>query len=103
MICWSVTAFAAADPDDVILAAEAATSLLDARTAAGDAALAALDDLAGTHPDSPPILSISIDDDPVLIAAAGQAHAGVVDRQPLIDLIHDVQRPTSYADVQFPE
>lgn len=92
MICWSVTAFTATDPTDGILAAEAATSLTDARLAAGEAALAALDSLAGLYPDSPPFLSISIDDTPVLIMAAGKTHTGDVDREPLIAGIDHMQR-----------
>lgn len=91
MICWSVTAFTATHPDDGILTADAATSLTDARQAAGEVAIAALDDLAGRYPDSPPFLSISIDDTPVLIAAAGKTRAGGIDRRPLIDEVRQMQ------------
>lgn len=92
MICWSVTAFTATHPDDGILTADATTSLTDARLAAGEVAIAALDDLAGRYPDSPPFLSISIDDTPVLIAAAGKTRAGGVDYQTLIEHIQQMQR-----------
>lgn len=92
MICWSVTAFTATHPDDGILTADAATSLTDARLAAGEVAIAALDDLAGRYPDSPPFLSISIDDTPVLIAAAGKTRAGGVDYQTLIEEVQQMQR-----------
>ncbi|GAA1890275.1 hypothetical protein [Williamsia serinedens] len=92
MICWSVTAFTATHPDDGILTADAATSLTDARLAAGEVAIAALDDLAGRYPDSPPFLSISIDDAPVLVAAAGKTRAGGVDFQTLIDQVEQMRR-----------
>jgi hypothetical protein len=84
MICWSVTAYTNTDPDNGILIANADTTYTDAHHAAGDAALAALDHLAGDQPNGVPFLSISINDEPLLFACAGRDERGEVDRAALI-------------------
>jgi hypothetical protein len=83
MICWSITAYTATEPDDVLIDANAATTYTDAHRAAGDAAHAALDHIAGEQPHAVPFLTISIDDEPLLLACASKGEHGTVDHASL--------------------
>ncbi|CAM3325786.1 hypothetical protein DFJ75_4988 [Williamsia muralis] len=98
MICWSVTAFTLTDPHNGILIANADTTYTDAHHAAGDAALAALDHLAGHQPNGAPFLTISIDDNPLLLAGAGRDEHGNIDREWLTNAaIHVRDTGTAYS------
>lgn len=83
MICWSITAHTNTHLNNGIIDAGAATTYTDAHHAAGDAALAALDDIAGQEPDAIPFLCISVDDTPLLLAAAAQNPDGSIDHDGL--------------------
>jgi hypothetical protein len=83
MICWSITAYTATEPDDILIDANAATTYAEAHHAAGDAALAALDHIAGEQPNAVPFLTISIDNQPLLLACASKDHHGIVDHASL--------------------
>ncbi|ORM35480.1 hypothetical protein [Williamsia sp. 1135] len=83
MICWSITAHTNTFADNGILDAGVETTYNDAHHAAGDAALAALDHIAGQEPDAIVFLCISIDDNPLLLAAAGHDEHGTVDHASL--------------------
>lgn len=97
MICWSITAFTLTDPHSGILDAGADTTYTDAHHAAGDAALAALGHLAGQQPHGAPFLTISIDDNPLLLAGAGRDEHGNIDRKWLINAaIHVRNTGTAY-------
>lgn len=79
MIPWSVTAHTNTHTDNGILLAGATDNYTDAHHAAGEAALAALNDLTGQEPDAIPFICISIDDNPLLLAAAAQNPDGTID------------------------
>ncbi|HEY9313802.1 hypothetical protein [Williamsia sp.] len=79
MIPWTVTAHTNTHPDNGILLAGATDNYTAAHHAAGEAALAALDDLAGHEPTAIPFICISIDDNPLLLAAAAADSNNTVD------------------------
>lgn len=83
MICWSITAHTNTHLDNGILEAGAETTYTDAHHAAGDAALAALADIADQEPRAIPFLSIRIDDNPLLLACTSKDEHGNVDHAPL--------------------
>ncbi|PXW25222.1 UNVERIFIED_CONTAM: hypothetical protein DES50_1214 [Williamsia faeni] len=91
MICWSITAHVVTHPDEGIFDAGANPTYSEAHRSAGEAALAALADLALEHPSSSPFVTISIDDIPVLLAAAGIDARGEVEIAPLIDAVVEVR------------
>lgn len=83
MICWSITAHTNTHLDNGILDAGAETTYTDAHHAAGNAALAALVDIADQEPHAIPFLSISIDDNPILLACTSKDEHGNVDHAAL--------------------
>ncbi|WP_020108313.1 hypothetical protein [Nocardia sp. 348MFTsu5.1] len=91
MICWSITAHVVTHPDAGILDAGANTTYSEANRSAGEAALVALADLAVGYPSSCPFVTISIDDTPVLLAAAGKDARGNVQIALLIDAVIEVR------------
>ncbi|WP_020109749.1 hypothetical protein [Nocardia sp. 348MFTsu5.1] len=91
MIPWSVTAHTNTHTDNGILLASATDNYTDAHHAAGEAALAALDDLAGQEPSAVPFICISIDDNPLLLAAAASDENGTVDHDGLAAVITHVR------------
>ena len=87
MITWTVTAFTAHTTTDAIYTTSAEPSLTAARRAAGDAALAALGAIAGQDP---AFLSVSIDNNAVLITTTTSAHPN---QQPaVVEAIRHLQR-----------
>jgi hypothetical protein len=71
-------------------------------SAACDAALAALDHIAGEQPHADPFLTISIDDEPLLLACASKDEHGTVDHTSLAAAAHVRDTGQAYAPAPTP-